>query len=265
MPELADPAAVEQLDCPTCSVPAASTCRARGGKVAPKYHTPRFMLVPQLRAELEVRTPADRGPGSQWEMGTAVQAAAPAAETKPIRIGCARCSTAQQELRSRLDEALVQDYDGTLRIAPAWPSSWDVSGTVYVQDNTKVDVQVHGGVPTTVAIESGADQVMTVRNPWPGRRVEVVDGRTGRVVTGPTTATDLRLAARSGHSYLVQQQDQPVSVMPFAPVTGTPATEPKHLGSVSIGLGPTASSRGSLFTPPTGATPAGSEPKSFGG
>src|SRR4030088_760814 len=66
MPELADPAAaVEQFDCPTCSVPAGSTCRTRGGKVAPKYHTPRFMLVPQLRAELEVRNAALRlGPAS---------------------------------------------------------------------------------------------------------------------------------------------------------------------------------------------------------
>ncbi|MFF0793717.1 hypothetical protein [Streptomyces spiralis] len=42
MPELAEPAiAVEQFDCPTCEVPAGSTCRTRGGKVAPKYHTPR--------------------------------------------------------------------------------------------------------------------------------------------------------------------------------------------------------------------------------
>ncbi|WP_455431546.1 zinc finger domain-containing protein [Streptomyces diastatochromogenes] len=56
MPQLAEPAAaVEQFDCPTCEVPAGSTCRTRGGKVAPKYHAPRFVLVPQLRAELEVR------------------------------------------------------------------------------------------------------------------------------------------------------------------------------------------------------------------
>jgi len=60
MSQLAEPAvAVEQFDCPMCSVPAGSTCRTRGGKVAPKYHTPRFMLVPQLRAELELRTPSD--------------------------------------------------------------------------------------------------------------------------------------------------------------------------------------------------------------
>ncbi|GHE84412.1 hypothetical protein GCM10018785_60520 [Streptomyces longispororuber] len=72
MPKLAEPdAVVEQLGCRTSEVPAGSTCRTRGGKVAPKYHTPRFTLVPQLRAALEVRTPADRGPGRAWEMGTA--------------------------------------------------------------------------------------------------------------------------------------------------------------------------------------------------
>ncbi|WP_443050520.1 zinc finger domain-containing protein [Streptomyces sp. H27-D2] len=87
MPELAEPAvAAEQFDCPTCSVPAGSTCRTRGGKVAPMYHTPRFMLVPQLRAELEVRTPADRGPGRTWEMGPAIDAAAPEAAAKPTRV-----------------------------------------------------------------------------------------------------------------------------------------------------------------------------------
>ncbi|MGW1432603.1 recombinase family protein [Streptomyces sp. NPDC002431] len=104
MPGLAEPAAVvEQFDCPTCEVPAGSTCRTRGGKVAPKYRTPRFMLVPQLRAELEVRTPADRGPGRAWEMGPAIDATVPESVTKPTRVEYARCSTAQQELQSQLD------------------------------------------------------------------------------------------------------------------------------------------------------------------
>ncbi|WP_330358838.1 hypothetical protein [Streptomyces chartreusis] len=82
MPQPAEPAsAVEQFDCPTCEVPAGSTCRTRGGKVTPKYHTPRFMLVPQLRAELEVKTPANRGPGRAWEMGPAIDATASGAAT----------------------------------------------------------------------------------------------------------------------------------------------------------------------------------------
>jgi hypothetical protein len=54
-----------------------------------------------------------------------------------------------------IDEAFATDYDGTLRIAPAWPSGWDGSGSVYIQGNSKVDVQVESGTITTVAIQAG--------------------------------------------------------------------------------------------------------------
>ena len=54
-----------------------------------------------------------------------------------------------------MDEALATDYDGTLRIAPAWPSGWDAAGTVYIQGGSKVDVQIEGGVITTAAIQAG--------------------------------------------------------------------------------------------------------------
>ena len=81
-----------------------------------------------------------------------------------------------------LDEALATDYDGTLRIAPAWPSGWDAAGTVYIQGGSKVDVQVEGGVIATAAIQAGTTETMTVRNPWPGQQAEVVNGSTGAVV-----------------------------------------------------------------------------------
>ncbi|MGW6215269.1 zinc finger domain-containing protein [Streptomyces sp. NPDC055109] len=53
-------------------MPAGSACRTRGGKTAAKYHTPRFVLVPALREELEVLVPADRYPGRARKQGPAL-------------------------------------------------------------------------------------------------------------------------------------------------------------------------------------------------
>ena len=67
-----------------------------------KYHTARFALVPAQREELEVPVPGDRGPGRPWKPGRPAETASVAENAaKPIRIGYARCSTAQQELASQ--------------------------------------------------------------------------------------------------------------------------------------------------------------------
>jgi hypothetical protein len=138
-----------------------------------------------------------------------------------------------------LQDALVQDYDGLLRIAPAWPGDWDADATVYIQHRSKVDVQVREGVPVTVAIEAGADTSIEVRNPWPGQQVEVVAGDGERAtVVAPTSADRFTVPVAAGESYLVQRVDDPTTGASFAPVTGTPAVEAKHLGPVQIGLDP---------------------------
>lgn len=58
--------AVEGLACPTCGVPAGSPCRSRSGDTAFRYHTARFVLVPELAGAAEVLVPGDRGPGRPW-------------------------------------------------------------------------------------------------------------------------------------------------------------------------------------------------------
>ena len=136
------------------------------------------------------------------------------------------------------DEALATDYDGTLRFAPAWPSDWDVSGTVYIQGGSKVDVQVQGGTLTTAAIQAGSTGSITVRNPWSGQQAEVVSGRTHAVVVKPTTAATFKVPVRAGQSYLVEQVSSPTTALPFAKVTGTAAGGPRKLGRQQIGLGP---------------------------
>jgi hypothetical protein len=156
-----------------------------------------------------------------------------------------------------MDEALATDYDGTLRLAPAWPSGWNGSGTVYIQGGSKVDVQVEGGTIATAAIQAGTTQTMTVRNPWPGQQAEVVNGSSGAVVVSATTASTFSVPVTAGSSYLVEQPSSLTTSLPFAQVTGSQATTAKHLGSVSIGLNGNA--------PPPAEGPYGGTPAAVPG
>jgi hypothetical protein len=142
----------------------------------------------------------------------------------------------QSNEATAIDEALATDYDGALRIAPAWPSGWNVSGTIYIQGGSKVDVQVEDGTITTAAVQAGTTETMTVRNPWPGDQAEVVNGSTGAVVVPPTTATDFSVPVTAGSSYLIEQPSSPTTSLLFAQVTGTQAKTYKMLGPVHIGL-----------------------------
>ena len=135
-----------------------------------------------------------------------------------------------------LDEALATDYDGTLRFAPAWPSTWDASGTVAIQGGSKVAVQMESGTLATAAITAGSTITMAVSNPWPGSQAEVVNGSTGATVVSPTTAASFSLPVTAGTSYLVEQPSNPTTSMTYAQVTGTQPSVYKTIGSVQIGL-----------------------------
>jgi hypothetical protein len=162
---------------------------------------------------------------------------------------------------SAVDEALAQDYDGIIRFAPAWPSDWDVSGSVYIQHKDKVDVQVEGGQLVTAAIQAGTSGRLTVKSPWPGQPVQVVSGTGAHEVIARTSTSDtFTFPARAGQSYLIEQAGLPTTALPFAPVTGTPATAAKHLGKVQLGFDAPPSAAPTVVTPVVTGTnpPAGS-------
>ena len=147
-----------------------------------------------------------------------------------------------------VSEALVQDYDGLLRITPAWPSNWSGAGTVSIQHNTKVDVQISNGTPSTVAIVSGSNTPINIRSPWPGQAVTVVDGSSGATVVGSQTNATFSIPVQAGKSYLVELTSSPTTGLPFASISGSAATAAKHLGSQTIGLDGTGTSGGHVIS-----------------
>lgn len=135
-----------------------------------------------------------------------------------------------------LQEALVQDYDGLLRIAPAVPPTWDFDGSVYVRGKTKVDVQVRHGVPETVVIESGITQPIRLRNPWPGEAVDVFAGKSGTKVASAASGDIIMFHASSATDYLVERQGRATASRRFEQISGTPAICARKLGPVQLGL-----------------------------
>ncbi|MEO6817394.1 MAG: glycoside hydrolase [Edaphobacter sp.] len=137
-----------------------------------------------------------------------------------------------------LQEALVQDYDGLIRLAPAVPPGWNIDGSVNVRGRTRVDVQVREGRVTTAVIEAGTTGPVRVRNPWPGEAVDVVSGVVMSKLVNGTTDAVIAFQAVAGKSYLLQRQRVPIEDEKFAPVTGMPPAAAKKLGKVQIGLFP---------------------------
>jgi hypothetical protein len=139
-------------------------------------------------------------------------------------------------LADAVQTALVQDYDGLIRIAPAWPKDWDADGTVYIQHGGKVHVQMRSGKVVTVGIETGSARTMRVRNPWPGESVEIVDARTSSTVLPASTASVLEFSAHASSTYLLRRTSGGITRLPFEAVSGVAATTPKSLGSRTIGI-----------------------------
>jgi hypothetical protein len=136
-----------------------------------------------------------------------------------------------------LQEALAQDYDDVIRIAPAIPVGWDFDGVVALRHGVTAEIQVRGGVATSVGLEVKSAQVLQVKTPWPGAPVCVSNARTGEMVVRASSRTILQFPVKAGVTYRLERVSEK-GKRPFIAVDGVPATTFKTLGPVQIGLGP---------------------------
>ena len=89
-----------------------------------------------------------------------------------------------------INESVATGFDGIIRLAPALPSNWSVSGTVFVQGQSKVHVQFQNGALAFGVLEAGSTGTVRVRNPWGTTQATVVDSQ-GQTVVAATAETTL--------------------------------------------------------------------------
>jgi hypothetical protein len=133
-----------------------------------------------------------------------------------------------------LNEALVQDYDDVIRIAPAWPREWDAMGTVFVRHKSRVSVEIRDGVIAPVAFDSGFVGNLRFRNPWPGEAVRVVES--GRAVQVKISGDVIEFAVEPGKAYVLARSGT-AKPLPAARGAAERNAGPRMLGQRSIGLG----------------------------
>lgn len=136
-------------------------------------------------------------------------------------------------IATAINEAVATGFDGTIRLAPALPTNWSVSGTVFVQGISKVHVQFQNGALAFGVLEAGSTGTFNVRNPWSAAQATVIDD-SGQQVVAPTTGTTLAIDAQQGRYYLIKRSSD-ATPSPVQ-VTGTAATAVKTLGSRTIGI-----------------------------
>ncbi len=132
-----------------------------------------------------------------------------------------------------VNEAIAQDFDGLVRVAPAVPTGWNVTGTVYIPGKSKIHVQFQGGAVAFAVVEAGTTGTINVRNPWNGTQATVIDSA-GQQNVAPTAGPTLAIATQAGGAYLIKRASD--ATPSLLQVTGTPPTTARSLGNRTIGI-----------------------------
>ena len=112
------------------------------------------------------------------------------------------------------------------RLADAVLNRYPVPSYAGIKERVRAKLGVPAGFD--VILGNGSDEIISILCTACSRQ----DKRA--VVLAPTTASTFTVPARTGGTYLIERVG--ASALPFAPVTGTPATASRQLGPVTIGL-----------------------------
>ena len=132
-------------------------------------------------------------------------------------------------------QALVQNYDGLLRLANAWPADWEVVARLPTEGGHRVGLEVIGGIvqAATVALGS-ADAAMGIRNPWPGQSFTIRDlSAAGTLYHGNDAVATV--AAVAGHRLLIERVSAPLTSLTYDSISDSPNTDANTLGSRQLG------------------------------
>lgn len=135
-----------------------------------------------------------------------------------------------------LQEALAQDFDGTLRIARGVPAGWKMEGTVFLRDKGKVHVQVENKVVRKLIVDAGTADALKLQNPWPGVPVNVKESGSNNFVIKNKSASILEIPVHAGTSYIVFQADVKSHDDSAEMITGVSTEHARRIGVNSIGL-----------------------------
>jgi len=135
-----------------------------------------------------------------------------------------------------LQNGLVQDYDGLIRIIPAWPKDWDADGTVVVRHGNRIHLQVRQGKIITLGVEAAKAAEMKMRNPWPNHVAVMFSDDGTKTSINQDGNGVLACKVKAGQSYRLWSDEGRGSDLQYAPVLGTQASSPKVLGTRTIGL-----------------------------
>ncbi len=135
-----------------------------------------------------------------------------------------------------LQEALAQDFDGTIRIARGVPANWKMEGTVFLRDRMRAHVLVEDSVCRMLVIEAGSTGTVKLENPWPGMPVIVEETGPNIPLVKGSSERILEMRVHAGKSYIVHQASRTANGAPVETLSGSSTGHARKLGDNSIGL-----------------------------